>query len=255
MNLMLHGVDNPHIENRDTLSNAFVEACPAVANDHFDLILANPPFKGSLDAELVHKSLTSTVMTKKTELLFPALMLRMLKPGGRCAVIVPDGVLFGSSTAHCKLRSEIIDKHQLDAIIKLPSGVFKPYAGVATAIMIFTKSGETQDVFFYDVGADGFSLDDKRQPVKENELQDVVAQWKKWDGGKGKKHFKDRSKKAFFVPASEIRDEKYDLSIGRYKQVPYEEPEYDAPGEILKRLTKIEASIAADLKALEGLLK
>jgi len=255
MNLMLHGVDNPHIENRDTLSNAFVEACPAVANDHFDLILANPPFKGSLDVELVHKSLTATVMTKKTELLFPALMLRMLKPGGRCAVIVPDGVLFGSSTAHCKLRSEIIDKHQLDAIIKLPSGVFKPYAGVATAIMVFTKSGETQDVFFYDVEADGFSLDDKRQPVKENDLPDVVAQWNIWDAGKGKKYFQDRSKKAFFVPADEIRDEKYDLSIGRYKQVPYEDPKYDSPGEILKRLTKLESSIAADLKELEGLLK
>lgn len=255
MNMMLHGVENPHIENRDTLSNAFFEACPAVAEDAFDLILANPPFKGSLDAELVHKSLTSAVKTKKTELLFPALMLRMLKPGGRCAVIVPDGVLFGSSNAHKKLRSTIIDDHQLDAIIKLPSGVFKPYAGVATAIMIFTKSGETQDVFFYDVEADGFSLDDKRQPVKENDLPDAVAQWKKWDNGNGKKHFKDRSKKAFFVTADEIRAEKYDLSIGRYKEVPYEEPDYDKPTDILKRLTKIETSIASDLKELEGMLK
>ncbi|MCB9925387.1 MAG: SAM-dependent DNA methyltransferase [Planctomycetaceae bacterium] len=255
MNMMLHGVENPHIENRDTLSNAFVEACPAVAEDAFDLILANPPFKGSLDAELVHKSLTSAVKTKKTELLFPALMLRMLKPGGRCAVIVPDGVLFGSSNAHQKLRGMIIDDHQLDAIIKLPSGVFKPYAGVATAIMIFTKSGETQDVFFYDVEADGFSLDDKRQRVKENDLPDAVAQWKKWDNGNGKKHFKDRSKKAFFVTADEIRAEKYDLSIGRYKEVPYQEPDYDKPTDILKRLTKLETSIASDLKELEGMLK
>ena len=255
MNLMLHGVDNPHIENRDTLSNAFVEACPEVANDHFDLILANPPFKGSLDAELVHKSLTATVMTKKTELLFPALMLRMLKPGGRCAVIVPDGVLFGSSTAHCKLRSEIIDKHQLDAIIKLPSGVFKPYAGVATAIMIFTKSGETQDVFFYDVEADGLSLDDKRLPVKFNDLPDVVAQWNKWDCGKGKKHFKDRRKKAFFVTADEIRRQKYDLSVNRYREESYDEPEYDDPRDILTRLTTIEASIASDLNELMGMLK
>ena len=149
----------------------------------------------------------------------------------------------------------IIDQHQLDAIIKLPSGVFKPYAGVATAIMIFTKSGETQDVFFYDVEADGFSLDDKRQPVKESDLPDVVAQWRKWDNGKGKKYFNDRSKKAFFVPASEIRDEKFDLSIGRYKEIPYEEPEYEPPREIVKRLTNIELSIAADLKELEGLLK
>jgi len=255
MNMMLHGVENPDIHNVDTLSNRFVEESPKVASEYFDLILANPPFKGSLDAELVHHSLTRAVKTKKTELLFPALMLRMLKPGGRCAVIVPDGVLFGSSTAHQKLRSMIIDEHQLDAIIKLPSGVFKPYAGVATAIMIFTKSGETQEVFFYDVEADGFSLDDKRQPVKENDLPDVVTQWRKWDNGKGSKHFKDRSKKAFFVPAAEIRDENYDLSIGRYKQVPYEEPEYEAPKEIVERLTKIELSIAADLKKLEGLLK
>ncbi len=254
MNMMLHGVENPSIENRDTLSNAFVEACPAVAEDAFDLILANPPFKGSLDAELVHKSLTSVVKTKKTELLFPALMLRMLKPGGRCAVIVPDGVLFGSSNAHRKLRSTIIDDHQLDAIIKLPSGVFKPYAGVATAIMVFTKMGETKDVFFYDVEADGFSLDDKRQPVKENDLPDVVKQWKKWNNGKGKRYFKDRKKKAFFVPADEIREQKYDLSITRYKEVIYEEPKYDKPQAILTRLTKIEKGIASDLKVLEGML-
>jgi type I restriction enzyme M protein len=195
------------------------------------------------------------VKTKKTELLFPALMLRMLKPGGRCAVIVPDGVLFGSSTAHQTLRSMIIDQHQLDAIIKLPSGVFKPYAGVATAIMIFTKSGETQDVFFYDVEADGLSLDDKRQPVKENDLPDVVNQWRKWDNGKGKKHFKDRSKKAFYVPANEIREEKYDLSISRYKQIAYEEPKYDKPEVILKRLRVLEESICDDLNQLEGMLK
>lgn len=255
MNMMLHGVENPHIENRDTLSNVFYEDCTEVAEDAFDLILANPPFKGSLDAELVHKSLTDTVKTKKTELLFPALMLRMLKKGGRCAVIVPDGVLFGSSNAHRKLRAEIIDNHQLDAIIKLPSGVFKPYAGVATAIMVFTKAGETQDVFFYDVEADGFSLDDKRQPVKENDLPDLVEQWRKWDGGSGKKHFKDRSKKAFFVPADEIREEKFDLSVNRYKEVVYEEPEYDEPKDILGRLSKIEADISADLKELEGMLK
>jgi type I restriction enzyme M protein len=255
MNMMLHGVENPRIENRDTLSNAFVEVCPAEAENAFDAIFANPPFKGSLDAELVHKSLTDAVKTKKTELLFPALMLRMLKPGGICAVIVPDGVLFGSSNAHQKLRSTIIDDHQLDAIIKLPSGVFKPYAGVATAIMIFTKSGETKDVFFYDVEADGFSLDDKRQPVKENDLPDAVAQWKKWDNGKGKKHLKDRSKKAFFVPVDEIRAEKYDLSISRYKEIAYSEPEYDEPSAILSRLHQIERSITDDLKQLEGMLK
>lgn len=255
MNMMLHGVENPKIENQDTLSGAFVDNRRQVSSEYFDLILANPPFKGSLDAELVDKSLTAAVKTKKTELLFPALMLRMLKPGGRCAVIVPDGVLFGSSVAHRKLRETIIDQHQLDAIIKLPSGVFKPYAGVATAIMIFTKSGETQDVFFYDVEADGFSLDDKRQPVKENDLLDLVEQWRKWDGGNGIKHFGTRTKKAFFVSADEIRAEKYDLSVNRYREEEYEEPVYDHPKDILIRLSEIEASISQDIKDLEGMLK
>lgn len=255
MNMMLHGVENPKIENQDTLSDRFVKERPQVSSEFFDLILANPPFKGSLDAELVDKTLTAAVKTKKTELLFPALMLRMLKPGGRCAVVVPDGVLFGSSVAHRKLRETIIDKHQLDAIIKLPSGVFKPYAGVATAIMIFTKSGETQDVFFYDVENDGLSLDDKRQPIKENDLPDVVAKWREWDNGKAKKQLMDRSKKAFYVPADELREQKYDLSISRYKKVSYVEPKYDKPLTILAKLTKIEAEIATDLKALEGMLK
>ena len=255
MNLMLHGVENPNIEYMDTLSNKFVEERPRASTGFFDLILANPPFKGSLDAELVHKSLTDAVKTKKTELLFPALMLRMLKPGGRCAVIVPDGVLFGSSKAHQKLRSSIVDDHQLDAIIKLPSGVFKPYAGVATAIMIFTKDGQTDDVFFYDVEADGFSLDDKRNPVTENDLPDAVAQWQAWSDGKGRRKLKDRTKKAFFVPVAEIREEKYDLSINRYKEVVYEEPVFDPPKVIIKRLKKLEKEIAADIAELEGMLK
>ncbi len=255
MNMMLHGVENPDIQNQDTLSARFVEECSEVAVDHFDLILANPPFKGSLDVELVDKSLTGTVKTKKAELLFPALMLRMLKPGGRCAVIVPDGVLFGSSAAHRKLRSTIVDDHQLDAIIKLPPGVFRPYAGVATAIMIFTKSGKTGDVFFYEVEADGLSQDDKRQPVKENDLPDVVAQWKRWNGGGGKGHFQDRSKKAFFVPADKIRAEKFDLSITRYREVLYVEPEYEEPHAILTRLQEIEQEIADDLAELERMLQ
>ena len=254
MNMMLHGVENPCIENRDTLSNSFFTDCPGSATGAFDLILANPPFKGSLDAELVHKSLTGVVKTKKTELLFPALMLRMLKPGGRCAVIVPDGVLFGSSKAHRTLRQTIVDENQLDAIIKLPSGVFKPYAGVATAIMIFTKEGETKDVFFYEVEEDGFSRDDKRLPIEKNDLPDAIARWKKWGNGKGKKEFKDRKKKSFFVTADEIRSEKFDLSMNRYREVFYEAPEYDEPTKILSRLTEIEAKIAVDLKDLEGML-
>jgi len=250
MNMMLHGVDNPNIEYMDTLSNRFVEDEPKASSNYFDLILANPPFKGSLDAELVHKSLIGAVQTKKTELLFPVLMLRMLKPGGRCAVIVPDGVLFGSSTAHQKLRQTIVDQHQLDAIIKLPSGVFKPYAGVSTAILIFTKGGETKDVWFYDVQADGFSLDDKRDPILENDLPDVVTRWRKRNT---KKHT-DRKEKAFFVSKADIVEQKYDLSLSRYKEVVHEEVKYDSPKTILKRLKKLEAEIAKDLEELEAML-
>ena len=177
-------------------------------------------------------------------------MLRMLKPGGRCAVIVPDGVLFGSSTAHQKLRQTIVDQHQLDAIIKLPSGVFKPYAGVSTAILIFTKGGETKDVWFYDVQADGFSLDDKRDPILENDLPDVVARWRKRNP---KKHT-DRKEKAFFVSKADIVEQKYDLSLSRYKEVVHEEVQYDPPKTILKRLKKLEAEIANDLEELEAML-
>lgn len=260
MNMMLHGVENATIRYRDTLSNSFPEKFPEFAEDAFDVILANPPFKGSLDYEDVHSSLTRKVKTKKTELLFVALMLRMLKNGGRCATVVPDGVLFGSSKAHVALRKMLVEENQLEGIISLPSGVFKPYAGVSTAILVFTKNGKTDQVFFYDVKQDGFSLDDNRTPasekmtplgpVEKNDLPDVVARWKKRDPKKDT----ERKEQAFFVPAAKIRKEKYDLSINRYKEVVYEEVAYEPPKVILKKLRAIEDEIWADLDELEGLL-
>jgi type I restriction enzyme M protein len=250
MNLMLHGVDTPDIHYQDTLSNNFPERFPKYASDCFDLILANPPFKGSLDEQDVHSSLTGKVKTKKTELLFLILMLRMLKLGGRCAVIVPDGVLFGSSNAHVACRKLLVEEHQLDAVVKLPAGVFKPYAGVSTAILIFTKGGRTTDVWFYDVQADGYSLDDKRDPVEANDLPDALRRWAKRNAKKDT----DRKDKAFFVPKAEIADNKYDLSLNRYKEIVHEEVKYDPPEKILARLKKLEAEITRELEELEGML-
>jgi len=250
MNLMLHGVETPDIHYQDTLSKSFTDRFREQASDFFDIILANPPFKGSLDAEDVHSSLTAKVKTKKTELLFLTLMLRMLKLGGRCASIVPDGVLFGTSKAHVALRQMLVEQNQLDAVISLPAGVFKPYAGVSTAIVIFTKGGKTQHVFFYDIQADGFSLDDKREPVEANDLPDVLQRWKLRDPARDT----DRKGEAFFVPAQEIKDNKYDLSINRYKEVVHAEQKYDPPRVILQRLRGIETSIARDLSDLEALL-
>lgn len=252
MNLMLHGVDNPAIEYMDTLSSRFVEdkQLHRFAKDHFDLVLANPPFKGTLDYEAVESGLLRTVKTRKTELLFLALILRMLKLGGRAAVIVPDGVLFGSSNAHTDLRKALIDDNQLEGIIKLPAGVFKPYAGVSTAIVIFTKGGKTKDVFFYDVQADGFSLDDKRDAIAENDLPDVRARWAK----RNPKKDTDRKSKAFFVSVEDIRAAEYDLSINRYRETVYEEVKYDKPTDILKRLKKLNEAEAKDLAELEGML-
>lgn len=256
MNLMLHGVDNPDIAYQDTLANSFVEKRPDIASNHFNIILANPPFKGSLDHSDVHPSLTSKVKTKKTELLFVALILRMLKsPGGRAAVIVPDGVLFGTSNAHVALRKLLVDENQLEAVIKLPAGVFRPYAGVATAFLIFTNGGKTEQVFYYDVQADGFSLDDKRDPTGNSDLPDVRTQWARWDAGAGREHFADRTAKAFAVSADEIRAADYDLSINRYKEQVHQEIKHDAPGTIIGRLRALEADIARDLTELEGMLK
>ncbi|RJP27763.1 MAG: SAM-dependent DNA methyltransferase [Candidatus Omnitrophota bacterium] len=251
MNLLLHGVESPDIHYQDTLSNSFAEHFPQKSNNYFDVVLANPPFKGSLDAEDVCKTLNMKVKTKKTELLFLALMLRMLKLGGRCCVIVPDGVLFGSSKAHTSLRQMIVDENQLEAVIKLPAGVFKPYAGVSTAVLYFVKGGKTKNVFFYDVQNDGLSLDDKRDPIDKNDIPDVFQRWKK----RNPKKDTNRTDKAFFVPIEEIRENKYDLSINRYKEIVYEEVEYDPPKVILKRLNELEEEIHRDLQELEVILR
>ena len=246
MNMMMHGVENPHIMYKDSLSDSNKEA------EQYTLILANPPFKGSLAENEVSKKLLETVKTKKTELLFLALMLRLLKAGGRCAVIVPDGVLFGSSKAHLDIRKEIIDNHRLEAVISLPAGVFKPYAGVSTGIMVFTKTGTggTDNVWFYDVQADGFSLDDKRTEISVNDIPDVIKRWHDIEG----EHKRKRTDKSFMVPVADIRNEKYDLSINRYKQIVYDEVKYDNPKDILAEIMKMEKEIQKGLEELDGML-
>lgn len=250
MNLMLHGVDAPDIHYQDTLSAGFRDRFPLVASEAFNVVLANPPFKGSLDFEDVDGGLLGKVKTKKTELLFLVLILRMLKLGGRSATIVPDGVLFGSSTAHVALRKMLIDSNQLEAVISLPSGVFKPYAGVSTGIVVFTKGGRTDNVFFYDIEADGYSLDDKRDPIEANDLPDCLARWQT----RNPKQDVDRQDKAFFVPADHIRAANYDLSLSRYKERVYKEEAYDPPKVILGRMKVLNADIAKELVELEGML-
>jgi type I restriction enzyme M protein len=250
MNLILHGIDNPDIHYQDTLSSGFTDKFPEAATDGFDVILANPPFKGMLDFEDVHPSLLRQVKTKKTELLFLVLILRMLRAGGRSATIVPDGVLFGSSTAHVALRKLLLDQNQLEAVISLPSGVFKPYAGVSTGILIFTKGGRTDDVFFYDVEADGFSLDDKRERVDANDLPDCLAAWRARDA----KRDTDRAKKAFMVPAREIREANYDLSLNKYKVRHHILQVYEPPSLILERMKRLNDEIAVDLAELREML-
>jgi type I restriction enzyme M protein len=250
MNLMLHGVDNPDIHYQDTLSNSFPEKFPKQATSGFDVILANPPFKGSLDEGDVHPTLTQAVKTKKTELLFVALILRMLRKGGRSATIVPDGVLFGSSRAHAALRHLLVKENQLEAVISLPSGVFKPYAGVSTAILVFTKGGSTDHVFFYDLEADGFSLDDKRDPVKESDLPDALARWRKRNASEDT----DRTAKHFMVPLKDIEEGGLDLSINRYKEVAHGDLTYDHPKEIIAKLRSLETEIARELTELEEML-
>ena len=254
MNMLLHGVENPDIRYKDSLAET-----DDSDEERFSLILANPPFAGSLDYETTAKDLLQVVKTKKTELLFLALFLRLLKIGGRAAVIVPDGVLFGSSKAHKALRKTLVDEQKLDAVISMPSGVFKPYAGVSTAILLFTKTrslgskggGDTDNVWFYDMQADGFSLDDKRnaQPDK-TDLPDILARWKNLDGEKERA----RTDRSFFVPRQEIVENDYDLSLNRYKEVVYEPVEYDPPKVILQRLAALEAEIAEGRRELEGLL-
>ncbi|EDS78818.1 type I restriction-modification system subunit M [Clostridium perfringens] len=247
MNMMLHGVDNPNIEYKDSLSEVNTD------KEKFTLVLANPPFKGSLDYEAVSAELLKVTKTKKTELLFLALFLRILKTGGRCASIVPDGVLFGSTKGHNDIRKEIVENHKLEAIISMPSGVFKPYAGVSTAIMIFTKtgSGGTDKVWFYDMKADGFSLDDKRNPVEENDIDDIIERFSNLENEEDRK----RTEQSFFVPVEEIRENGYDLSINKYKEIEYEEVVYDSPSVILGRIKELEKEITKGLEELEGMLE
>jgi type I restriction enzyme M protein len=267
MNMALHGVDNPDIRYQDSLAQDH-----AGDEEKYSLILANPPFAGSLDYENTAKDLLAIVKTKKTELLFLALFLRLLKPGGRAAVIVPDGVLFGSSKAHKQLRQMLVEEQKLDAVISLPSGAFKPYAGVSTAILLFTKtnSGGTDNVWFYDLQADSWSLDDKRQPLladeklgvspavtlsaeehAKNNLPDVL---KRWELRSSDEIQRARTEQSFCVPLADIVANGFDLSINRYKEVIHEEVEHIAPKEILAKLAQLEDEIQAGMKELEGML-
>lgn len=246
MNMMLHGVDSPNISYKDSLSQDNIE------KDKYTLVLANPPFKGSLDYDSVSNDLLTIAKTKKTELLFLSLFLRILKPGGRAAVIVPDGVLFGGSNAHKTIRKEIIDNNKLEAVISVPSGVFKPYAGVSTAILIFTKtsSGGTDKVWFYDMKADGYSLDDKRTKIEANNISDIIERFH----NRQKETDRKRSEQSFFVSHKEIVEQNYDLSINKYKEIEYEELKYESTIELISKIKFIENDIQEGLQTLEELL-
>ena len=251
MNMLLHGVENPDIRYKDSLAQKDLAARDD--SERYSLVLANPPFRGSLDFESTAKDLQRVVKTKKTELLFLALFLRLLQIGGRAAVIVPDGVLFGASKAHRILRKILVEEQKLDAIVSMPSGVFRPYAGVSTAFLVFTKtnSGGTEDVWFYDMQADGYSLDDKRTPQPDNsDLADILTRWRNREEERTRK----RTDQSFFVPKSEIASNDYDLAINRYREVDYEAVEYDPPKVIMERLRMLEAELAKGLVELEGRL-
>jgi type I restriction enzyme M protein len=269
MNMLLHGVENPDVVYRDSLAQGH-----AGEEEKYSLVLANPPFAGSLDYDNTAKDLLQIVKTKKTELLFLALLLRLLKTGGRAAVIVPDGVLFGSSKAHKDLRKILVEDQKLDAVIKLPGGVFKPYAGVSTAILLFTKtnSGGTDAVWFYEVMADGWSLDDKRQPLLaedklgvvpkselvdeehlKNNLPDVLAQWVQMQSPTAEE--RPRTAQSFCVPKAEIAANGYDLSLNRYKEVVHEEVEHLPPLEVLQTLAELEEQIQQRMKDLDAMLR
>ena len=246
MNMMTHGVSNPNIEYRDSLSDQNED------KEKYSLILANPPFKGSLDYDIVSADLLKVCKTKKTELLFLTLFVRMLKTGGRCACIVPDGVLFGSSKAHKDIRKAIVEEQRLEAVISMPSGVFKPYAGVSTAILIFTKTGHggTDKVWFYDMKADGRSLDDKRSEVKENDIPDIIARFKNLEAENDRK----RTDQSFFVEKQEIVDNAYDLSINKYKEIEYIPVEHPPTSEIMANLRALEKEVQESMSELEKML-
>jgi len=246
MNMMTHGIQSPHIVYNDSLSDKNSDS------GKYTKILANPPFKGSLDYDIVSTDLVRLIKTKKTELLFLALFLRMLKNGGRCASIVPDGVLFGSSNAHVSIRKEIVENHKLETIISMPSGVFKPYAGVSTAVIIFTKTGTggTDDVWFYDMQSDGYSLDDKRTALDSSDIPDIIARFKNLSMEKDR----ERTEQSFLVPKADIVANSYDLSINKYKQSVYVEEKYPHPKEILAEINAMELEILEGLRGLEVLV-
>lgn len=246
MNMIMHGIDNPNIEYKDSASGENTDT------DKYSLILANPPFKGSIDESTIAPSLSKICNTKKTELLFLALFVRSLRIGGRCACIVPDGVLFGSSNAHKSIRKEIIEKNKLEAVISMPSGVFQPYAGVSTAVLIFTKTttGGTDKVWFYDMTADGYSLDARRTPIKSNDISDIIERYNNLE----KENDRSRTDKSFFVTREEIVKNGYDLSINKYKEIVQEKVEYENPKVILKQIMDMEEEFQKQLKELGELL-
>jgi len=243
MNLLLHGIDRPNLGYMDTLSKRFDE------RDKYDVVLANPPFKGSIDKGDINEELR--LKTTKTELLFVNRIINLLRVGGRAAVIVPEGVLFGSSNAHVALRKMLLEECELQAVVKMPSGVFKPYAGVSTAVIVFVKGGKTEHVWFYDMQADGYSLDDKRAKVAENDIPDVIKRWKGRDPAKDT----DRAGKGFFVRQTEIADNRFDLSINRYRELAGDAATHDPPADILARLRQMEGEISAGLDEIERLLR
>ena len=247
MNLMLHSIDKPEVDYMDSASKQ------NNISSKYSVCLANPPFKGTIDAESINDNLKAVTNTKKTELLFLALFLRMLQKGGRCACIVPDGVLFGSSKAHKSIRKELVETHQLRAVISMPSGVFKPYAGVSTAVLVFTKTdaGGTDKVWFYDMKADGFSLDDKRSEVSENDIPDIIERFNNMDGEEGR----ERTEQSFLVPKQEIVDNEYDLSINKYKKTEYVPVEYPPTAEILEKLFALEEEIKENMDELKKMLE
>ena len=244
MNMVLHGISAPKIEQKDTLSKRFEE------EGKYTVVLANPPFKGSIDKSDINDKLT--LGTTKTELLFVERMMRLLVTGGRFAVIVPDGVLFGSTNAHVKLRKMLIETCQLEGIVSMPSGVFKPYAGVSTAVMVFTKGGKTNKVWFYDMDSDGYSLDDKRNRIDgKGDIPDIVERFR----ARKTENPSDRKAKCFYVPVKEIIDNNYDLSISKYKEIEYEEVEYEKPEVILDRIEELEKKLLVNVAELRNMLK
>jgi len=244
MNMVLHGITTPNITLIDTLSRHYTE------EDKYTVVLANPPFKGSIDKSDINDRLT--VKTTKTELLFVERMMNMLQVGGKCGVIVPDGVLFGSSNAHKKLRKLLLEKCQLEAIVSMPSGVFKPYAGVSTAVLVFVKGDKTDRVWFYGMEADGYSLDDKRTFIDgKGDIPDIIERFRK----RIEENPEDRKGKCFFVPFDEIKENGYDLSISRYKEIEYEEVNYDPPEVIIEKIGSVEDQIKVNIGELKEMLE